>query len=217
MRQIPLALGGAALLALGACSGSGDAPAADETIPDAAETMAEAESVFFTLEVDGEVDGLDIGAADGTVTAAGDAEGSGVITAMGMDVEVSYVILGEDAYVKGFTGDYQQVPVGGDELPYNPTIILAGDGGIATLLSAYDEAEAEGTEEVDGVDAFRYRIVFDPEVFSDFIPAEGDWNEATVWFDQEHLRVVKAEFTEGDAAVTIHLSDYDEPVTIEAP
>lgn len=217
MRLIPLALGVVGALALGACSGSEDVPAADATIPDAAAAMAEVENVRFSLEVDGEVAGLDVSSAEGVVTSGGESEGSGVITALGMDVEVDYVIVGETAYVKGFTGGWQEVPVGDESLPYDPTVILSPDRGIAPLLAAYDSAEPVGTEEVDGVEAHRYEVVFDPETFARFIPAEGEWNTADVWFDTETLRVVKAEFSQGDATVTLRLTDYDESVTVEAP
>jgi lipoprotein LprG len=60
-------------------------------------------------------------------------------------------------------------------------------------------------------------MTFDYEVFTEFLPAAGDWNEATVWFDTETLRVLKAEFARGDETVTLTLSDYNEDVTIEAP
>ncbi|WP_051325929.1 LppX_LprAFG lipoprotein [Glycomyces tenuis] len=217
MKLIPLAAAALAALALAACSGSDEVPPADETLPDAAAAMAEVENVRFTLQVDGEVEGLEIKSADGVVTSGGEAEGTGVLTAMGMDVEVSYVIVGEDAYVKGFTGDYQQIPVGDEMLPYNPTLILDPGGGVAALLEAYESAEPQETEEVDGVDTDRYLVTFDPAAFSRFIPAEGEWNTATVWFDQETSRVVKAEFEQGGSTVTLTFSDYDESVSIEAP
>lgn len=217
MRPVPLALSGLALVLLtAACTGE-ESPPADDVIPAAAAAMAEVESVRFDLTVDGSVEGLSVKAADGVVTADGSAEGTGTITAFGVDVEVEYVIIGEDAYVKGFTGGFQQIPVGDDMLPYDPTILLAPDRGIAALLEAVDSAEPQEAEKVDGVDAYRYEVVFDPAVFGEFIPAEGDWNTATVWFDQETARVVKAEFSQGDATVALHLSDYDEPVTVEAP
>jgi lipoprotein LprG len=216
MRSLPLVLSALALVAAGACSGE-ETPPAEDVIPDAAVAMAEVESVRFDLAVEGNVDGLTVKAADGVVTADGAAEGTGTITALGMDLEVEYVIIGEDAYVKGLTGGYQQIPVGDEMLPYDPTVLLSPDRGVAALLEAVDSAEPQDTEEVSGFDTYRYEIVFDPAVFADFIPAEGDWNEATVWFDQETARVVKAEFAQGDATITILLSDYDDPVTIEAP
>lgn len=212
-----LAAAAAAVLALASCSGGEESPAADETIPDAAQAMAEVENVHFSLDVEGEIEGLEVSSAQGTVTADGEAEGDGVISAFGMDVEISYVILGEEAYVKGPTGDYQQIEVGGDELPYDPTVILSEDRGIAALLAAYDSAEPQETEEVDGTDAYRYEVTFDPETFQNFIPAEGEWNEATVWLDTETLHVLKAEFAQGDAKATLHLTDYNADVTIEAP
>lgn len=216
MRSIPLALAGLALLALTACTKE-EAPPADEMIPDAASAMAEVENVRFDLTVDGDVPGLDVKAADGVVTADGSAEGTGTLTAFGMDMEAEYVIINDEAWVKGPTGGFQQIPVGDDMLPYDPTVLLSPDQGVAALLNAVESAEPQGTEEVDGVDAHKYGIVFDPAVFAQFIPAEGDWNNATVWFDQETSRVVKAEFAQGDATVTLLLSDYDETVTIDAP
>ena len=217
MRFKPLAAAAAALLALASCSGGEESPAADETIADAARAMAEVENVHFALDVEGDIPDLEVSSAEGTVTADGDAEGTGVITAFGLDVEIAYVIVGDEAHVKGPTGGYQQIEVGGDELPYDPTVILSEDRGVAALLSAYDSAEPQETEEVDGAEAYRYLVTFDPETFQDFIPAAGEWNEATVWFDSETLRVVKAEFAQGDAKVTLHFTDYDQDVAIEAP
>lgn len=216
MRSIPLVLSALALVAVSACSGE-EAPSADDLIPDAASAMAEVESVRFDLAVDGEVPGFDVKAADGVVIADGSAEGTGTLTAFGMDVEAEYVIIGEDAWVKGPTGGFQQIPVGDEMLPYDPTILLDPDRGVAALLEAVEIAEPRDSEKVDGVDAYQYEVVLDPAVFAEFLPSEGDWNTATVWFDQETARVVKAQFAQNDATVTLLLSDYDESVTIEAP
>jgi lipoprotein LprG len=216
MRSTPLLLAGLAVLALTACSQE-EAPPADDLIPEAASAMESVESVRFDLTVDGEVPGLDVKAADGVVTAEGTAEGTGTLSMLGMDVEAEYVIIGEDAWVKGPTGDFQQIPVGDDMLPYDPTILLAPDRGIAALLDAVQSAEPQGAEEVDGVDAYKYEVVFDPAVFAQFIPAEGNWNTATVWFEQETARVVKAVFAQNDATVTLLLSEYDKSVQIDAP
>lgn len=217
MRSIPLVVTAGLALFVAACSGGGDLPPADEMLPDAAAAMGEVESVRFDLAVEGDVPGLDVKAADGTVTADGSAEGTGTLTAFGMDIEAEYVIIGEDAWVKGPTGGFQQIPVGDDMLPYDPTLLLDPDSGVAALLEAVESAEPEDTEAVDGVETYRYAVEFDPAAFATLIPAEGDWNTATVWFDQETSRVVKAEFSQGEATVTLLLSDYDEDVTIDAP
>ncbi|WP_205324199.1 LppX_LprAFG lipoprotein [Glycomyces sp. YM15] len=217
MRSIPLVVTAGLALFAAACSSGGDLPAADDFIPDTATAMREVESVRFDLTVDGEVPGLDVKAADGVVTADGSAEGTGTLTAFGMDIEAEYVIIGEDAWVKGPTGGFQQIPVGDDLLPYDPTLLLDTDSGVATLLEAVESAAPEDTETIDGVETYRYAVEFDPAAFATLIPAEGDWNAATVWFDQETSRVVKAEFAQGDATVTLLLSDYDEPVTIAEP
>ncbi|MDN3240975.1 LppX_LprAFG lipoprotein [Glycomyces tritici] len=218
MRSIPLVVTvGLALVAAAACSGGGDLPPADEMLPDAATAMRGVETVRFDLTVDGDVPGLDIKAADGQITADGSAQGTGTLTAFGMDIEAEYVIIGEDAWVKGPTGGFQQIPVGDDMLPYDPTLLLDPDSGVAALLETAESAEPEDTEDIDGTDTYRYAVEFDPAAFAALIPAEGDWNTATVWFDQETSRIVKAEFSQGDATVTLLLSDYDEPVTIAAP
>ncbi|MFB9658224.1 LppX_LprAFG lipoprotein [Glycomyces mayteni] len=221
MRSKLPVIGAAALaltaLAAGCSDGADEVPAADEVLPSASEVMAEVESVHFELAVDGEVEGLAVKSADGVVTADGDAEGTGTITALGMDLEVDYTIIGESAYVKGVTGGYQEIPVGDEMLPYDPTVLLDPGAGIAALLNAVETATPEDTEAVGGFDTYRYEVVFDPAAFAEFLPAAGDWNTATVWFDEETLRVVKAEFAQGDATVTLLLDDYDKPVDIEAP
>ncbi|RRR99198.1 LppX_LprAFG lipoprotein [Glycomyces terrestris] len=214
-------LTGAALAAcalLAACSGGADdLPPADEALPSAAAAMAAAESVHFELTVDGDVEGLAVERADGVVTADGEAEGAGVITALGMDLEIDYTIVGDSAYVKGATGGYQEIPVGDEMLPYDPTVLLDPDRGVAALLDAVESATPEDAETIDGVATYRYEVVFDPAAFAEFLPAAGDWNTATVWFDQERLRVVRAEFAQGDATVALAFDDYDEPVEIVAP
>jgi lipoprotein LprG len=216
MRSTPLLLAGLSLLAFTACSQE-EAPPADDFIPEAASAMAEVENVRFDLTVDGEVPGLNVKAADGVVTSDGAAEGTGTLTMLGMDIEAEYIVIGDEAWVKGPTGGFQQIPVGDEMLPYDPTVLLAPDSGVAALLNAVDSAEPQGTEVVDGMDTYKYEVVFDQAVFAQFIPAEGDWNTATVWFDQETSRVVKAEFAQGDATITLLLSDYNETVTIDAP
>ncbi|WP_335990108.1 LppX_LprAFG lipoprotein [Glycomyces sp. MUSA5-2] len=220
MRTAPPKLVGVlvALTVLAACSdGADEVPAADEVLPSASEVMAEVESVHFELTVDGEVEGLSVKSADGVVTADGEAEGTGTITALGMDLEVDYTIVGDSAYVKGVTGGYQEIPVGDEMLPYDPTVLLDPGAGIAALLNAVETATPEDTEAVGGFDTYRYEVVFDPAAFAEFLPAAGEWNTATVWFDEETLRVVKAEFAQGDATVTLLLDDYNEPVDIAVP
>lgn len=212
------ALAFSAVCSLAACSDPADGmPSGDEVVPSASAVMAEVESVRFELEVDGEVEGLTVKSADGVVTADREAEGTGVITALGMDLEVDYTIIGDSAYVKGVTGGYQEIPVGDEMLPYDPTVLLDPGHGISALLDAVETATPEDTEAVGGYDAYRYDVVFDPAAFAEFLPAAGDWNNATVWFDEETLRVVKAEFAQGDATVTLLFDDYNEPVEIVAP
>lgn len=219
MRSRLLVPGALALAVIAsACSEpADDLPAVDEVMPSSAAVMAEVETVDFELTVDGEVEGLGVKRAEGTVTAEGEAEGTGTITALGMDLEVDYVIIGDSAYVKGPTGDYQEIPVGDEMLPYDPTVLLDPGHGIAALLNAVETATPQDTEGVGGFDAYRYEVVFDPAAFAEFLPAAGDWNTATVWFDEETLRVVKAEFAQGDATVTMLFSEYNRPADIAAP
>lgn len=217
MNLRPLAAA-AAVLALAACTGV-ESPPADGMLPDAAEAMAEVANVHFsvTVEGEGEVPGLDILSATGIVTADGSAEGDAVVSLSSADRSVEYVIIGEEAYVKDPTGTFQQIEIGGDELPYDPTVILDPDRGIATLLAAYNTAEPQETDEIDGTEVYCYEMTFDGAVFTAFLPAAGDWNQATVWFDTETLLVLRAEFTRRDQTITLNLSDYNADVTIEHP
>jgi len=217
MNLRPLAAS-AAVLALAACTGV-ESPPADSILSDAAETMAQVANVHFSLVVDGggEVPGLDVSSASGTVTSTGSAEGDAVVTLPDTDPTVEYVIIGDDAYIKDPTGAFQQVEIGGDELPYDPTVILDPDRGIAALLATYSWPEPQETDEIDGTAAYCYEMAFDGTLITEFLPAAGDWNTATLWFDIETLHVLRAEFTRRDQAITLNLSDYDAEVTIEHP
>jgi lipoprotein LprG len=208
----------AALLALAACTGV-ESPPADDVLPDAAQAMAEVANVHFsvTVEGEGEVPGLDIFSATGTVTADGSAEGDAVVSLSSAGRSVEYVIIGDDAYVRAPSGVFEQVEVGGDELPFDPTVILDPNRGIASLLAADPWTEPRETDVVDGTEAYCYKMSFDGAAFTAFLPAAGDWNNATLWFDTQTLRVMRAEFSRGDQTITLKLSDYDADVTIEHP
>jgi lipoprotein LprG len=91
------------------------------------------------------------------------------------------------------------------------------------LMATARAARTEAREQVDGHDA--YRIGFTPSdaVMSVLIPGIGAGSAAKVWLAVDSKRLLQAAFTlpatssaKGGQA-TIRFTDYDAPVTINAP
>jgi len=210
----------------GGDNGSGDGPDAAGLLRDAAAATREVETVRFTLQVDGEVEGISISAADGRLTKDGEVEGTAVITATGQPVETEFVVVGDTLYLKGPTGGYQQLPASVAASIYDPTKILDDNLGLAALVAGATQPTVQGREDVDGVDAYRVSVVFAKNNLGILLPGVGATADlpGEVWLAaDEPNRPLKAKVdvpANGSAAggtVTITLSEFNNPVDITPP
>lgn len=227
-RTRPLvALLGVLLAVLAGCTKKntpkGDLPAADGLLQAAAADMRAVNTVRFAIEATGTVAGLALRRAEGVLTRSGEAQGKAQVEQFGTNIELDFIVKGDKMYIKGPTGGYQQVPLSLASAVYDPSVILNPDKGVANMLATATEAKTEAREAVNGVDAYRVSAKLNSQAVSAVVPGVSGDITGQLWIGVERPRLLKTTFAvpgqSGTAAgtVTITLSDFDAPVTINAP
>lgn len=231
MRRILVALFACVATVLPACSAEeggdqGDSlPDAAGLLADAAKSTADIRSAHFTLTVNGKVPGLDVQSAEGDLTReggdAGAAQGSVKMTLFGSLFEGDFVIVDDKAYIKGPTGDHQELPASLIANLYDPAAILDPSRGIANVLSKVQDPVTEAAEEIDGVPTYRVKGKAAEDVVANLVPGVSSDVDITFWLRQDRgHQPVKASVAvpaEGSPTVDVTLSDVDKPVEITAP
>jgi len=221
-----LAVGGLALSILTAGAGgctkkspkASDLPPGSQLMADGDKAMAGVKSAHFKIEVTGKINGLTVQQAEGDLTREGSAQGNAKVEQLGMLVELGFVIIGQDLYLKGPTGSYQKLPLSVAASVYDPSAILDPERGAAKLLRTAKNPKTEALEKVDGKDAYKVSFEPDTSAVSALIPTSVTGLTGLVWLYADSKRIAKTEFKfpEG-GVVTVTFTNYDAPVTINAP
>lgn len=213
-----------------ACS-SADSPG-DSSLPDGGQLLeqsaaatADVKSAHFTLQVNGEVPGLSVKKADGDLTReggpAGAAKGTVSMELAGSLIEGEFVLVDDTLYIKGATGGYQELPASMVRSLYDPAAILDPERGIAKVLGSVQNPKTEGTEDIDGVAAYKVSGRVTKDVVADLVPGIDSDVDITFWLRQDgQHQPVKASVKvpgDGDPTVDVTLSDIDKQVEITAP
>jgi lipoprotein LprG len=222
-----------ALVALASCTGdksksngnqaAGDLPAADTLLKESAAAMRDIKTAKFLITADGAVAGLNLRRAEGTLTKEGSAQGSAQIDQAGLNVELTFVIVGDSIYLKGPTGGYQKLPLALAASVYDPSAILNPDKGIAKVLSTASEGKTEAKEAVDGKDAWRVAAKMTAADLSTIVPGVTTAVPGKLWISTSDKRLLKATFTLPDVGetkggtVTVTFTEFDAPANISAP
>ncbi|HEX2131170.1 MAG TPA: LppX_LprAFG lipoprotein [Actinophytocola sp.] len=226
MRRILLAVLACTAVTATACTSdepAGDLPDGGELLADAAASTAEIQSAHFTLTVNGDVPGLDVQSAEGDLTREGDGGARGTVSMMlmGSLFEGEFVLLGDKAWIKGPTGDHQELPAAMVVNLYDPAAILDPERGVANVLSNVQDPVTEGTEDVDGVATYRVKGTVARDVITNLVPGLDSDVDVTFWLRQdEGHQPVKASVAvpaEGDPTVDVTLSDVGKQVDITPP
>lgn len=221
------------LVALAACTPdkpktSGNSPAAAlpagaTLLTESAAAMRDIKTAQFLITADGTIAGLSLRRAEGTLTKEGSAKGTAQVDQGGLNVELTFVIVGDKIYLKGPTGGYQTLPLSLAASVYDPSAILSPDRGIAKVLSTATGATTEASEAVGGKDAWRVAVAVNSTDLQTIIPGVTGTVPGKVWIGSADKRLLKATFTlppAGDAkggTVTVTFTAFDAPVTISAP
>ncbi|GAB3446938.1 LppX_LprAFG lipoprotein [Actinophytocola sediminis] len=227
MRRILLAVLACAAAAATACSSdepAGDLPAGAGLLEDASATTAKIESAHFTLTVNGEVPGLDVRSAEGDLTREGDggaAKGTVSMNLLGQLFEGEFVLVEDKVWIKGPTGDHQELPASMVANLYDPGAILDPERGVAKVLAEVQEPVTEGEEDIDGDATYRVKGKVAKDVVASLVPGIDSDVDITFWVlkDGDH-RPVKASVAvpaDGDPTVDVTLTDVGKQVDITPP
>jgi lipoprotein LprG len=192
-------------------------PAGDTLVKDSATAMREIKTAQFLITADGEVAGLSLRRAEGTLTKEGSAKGTAQVDQAGAAVELEFVIVGDKIYLKGPTGGYQTLPLTLAATVYDPSAILDPDRGIAKVLGSATGATTEASEPVDGKDAWRVAVTTTGADLAGLIPGVTGSIPAKLWIADADKRLLKAAFTLSGGTATVTFKEFDAPVTISAP
>lgn len=204
----------AALVAglLTACS-SGPLPDGSRLLSESSAAMRSVTSTKMRIDVDGTLPGLPIKSANGVLTKQGSAQGTVSLDMGQQPFDLSFVIIGKDAYLRGPTGGFRKL----SSLPYDPTKILDPQQGVAAVLASGTNPQTQDEEQVDGVDTYLVDATFPAARLRQLVPGYDQTQPSKVWIGARDHRVVQAEFPVPDGKLTLHMSDYDAPVDITPP
>lgn len=228
----PLALIGAHLLLLTAlvgCTADDDPatdstgtaavlPAAEEILQAAATELATVKTARFDISTEGTADVLGIRAADGVITAEGDAQGQAQLDQGGSVVELSFVVKGGTLHVKGLTGGWQTLPLSLAASVYDPTAMLTPDRGVANLVRT-TTGTTQARETLDGVDTYRIEGELNGAALGGLVPGVTENVTGTLWVgaDRRLLHRVSFPAPGQGGSVTVTFTEFDAPVTISEP
>jgi lipoprotein LprG len=185
--------------------------------------MRDVKTARFVIEAEATIADVPVRGADAQLTREGSAKGAIRIDQGGGIVEFQFVIIGQKLWLKGPTGSFQELPLAMASGIYDPSAILDPERGVAKLLSTATEAKTQARESVDGVDAYRVSAKFDPAAVAALVPGAGEGVTGRVWVGVERKLPVRMTFSlpaQGGGkpgTVTVKFSEYDAPVTINAP
>lgn len=234
--SIRIALSGIALIILvgcGATSGDDEDQAdvnLDEVLSDASAQLAETESMYFTLEVEGDTlidpaGTLRLLNAEGVLQRPDRVEVTFQVRALGTaTLSIRMITLGTDAWTTDpVTGNWITAP---EEFGYNPAVLYDDQDGLGPVLDRIIDPEMEDTEEINGRECYRIVGTVDEDVIGPVTSNTMSGGDADlhVWIDVEDSRIHQVHLIENEAAETeapatwiMELSQHGEQVTIEPP
>lgn len=204
------------------CSGSGgqgtaSLPSGAALLADSAKAMREVTSTRFALDVTGNAPGVQLRSAKGQLTREGSAQGTANVDEGRQLLELGFVIIGQDLYLRPPTGPIQKLPLSFAGTVYDPSVILNPDRGIAAGLASGRDASTEAREQADGVDSYRLTVTFPAQPLGAVVPGLAADKPSTIWVAAQGSRLIKAEFPLTYGSVTAHFSEFDAPVQITPP
>ena len=205
-------------------------PEVSEILAGAAEQLEDTESMAFTMEIEGTtyVDGAEsirLEGAEGVMQRPDRVDVTFTAEVLGMQqISIRMITIGEEAWITDIvTGKWVTSP---PEFGYNPAVLYDPDDGLAPLMEQMTEKNLEGSEKIDGRDAWHVSAEVDGDVISKMTSGtmSGSSQSVELWIDKETsdiLRIKIAEPTDEDiedpATWILTLSKHNEDVTIENP
>lgn len=215
----------AAAALVAGCSSSkhagGPLPDAATLVKEAATTTADLKSAHLALTADGKIKNLPVKTLDGDLTnqPSTAAKGAATITLLGSDVDVKFVVIDGDLYGAISGDDYDNY--GPAEKIYDVGAILDPHRGLANMLSTLTDAHADGRETINGQQTVRVTGKAPADAVNKLASQlkATDALPCTVWIQEggDHDLVQAKLEPSSDTAITMTLSNWNAPVTVEKP
>ena len=191
---------------------------ATEVLAKSSAVMAAVTSAKFSLAIDGELPTVIVQSAQGDLTAAGDAQGTAKIVQLGQLIEVEFVLVGGDLYIKGPTGGFGKVPAALAGGIYDPSAILDPERGVAKVLTSVTNPTITST---DG-GSWQVSGTVPAAVAAELVPGIANDVAALLTISMATSELTAAQFTlDGSdgkpATAKVELSDLNETVSISPP
>jgi lipoprotein LprG len=189
-----------------------------ELLTGSAAAMKAVTSAHFTLTVAGQLPDLQVQGAEGDLTSAGNAKGTAKIIQFGQLVQVDFVIVGKDLYIKGPTGGFTKIPAAMAGAIYDPTAILSPDKGVAKVLGSVTKP---ATPVVAG-SSYHVTGTVPKAAAAPLVPGIASDVAGTFTIDKISLRstevLLRLKGSDGKpATVDLALSDFNKTVAVSAP
>jgi lipoprotein LprG len=201
--------------------GGNGLPDGTALLTESAAAMEAVETVHIVLDISPPVGALPIERAEGDLERGGDAMGTIQLILGAQLIEVEFVVIGEDAWLKYPTGGWVQA--GSIANIYDPSAILDPERGVANLLTTATNARTDGEETVGDVDTWRVKVDINQDAANTLVPGVPDGLTGTVWVDKESKRMVKAVVdapasgASPAATITLEMTNFDAAVDISEP
>lgn len=186
-------------------------------LADSAKAMREVTTTHFAVEVEGNSPGVQLRSAEGQLTRTGSAKGIAKVDEGAQLLELQFVIIGQDIYLRPPTGPVQKLPLSFAGTVYDPSVILNPDRGIAAALASGTGPTTETREQVDGVDTYRLQVKFPAQPLGSLVPQLAQDKTSEIWVATQGSRLIKAQFPTTYGSTTVHFADFDAPVDITPP
>lgn len=202
----------------------GPLPDGKTLVSQSANSTKDLKSAHLVLTVIGKVAGLPVKNLTGDLTTSPStaAQGNAQITLGGQDISADFVVIGGDLYTNALNpGDKTMTDVGPASQVYDPSAILNPDTGLANVLANFNDAKAEGRDQISGqttvrvsgnVSADAVNKIAAPFKATAPVPA-------TVWIVENgdhQLAQVSLQKSQGNN-VQMTLSNWNKPVQINKP
>ncbi|WP_459799193.1 LppX_LprAFG lipoprotein [Herbidospora sp. RD11066] len=193
-----------------ACSSTteGGLPAAPDVLKKSATAMSAVKTVAFSLTTEGNPP-IPVKTAEGDLTREGDAKGKLQIM-IGALQELEFVLAGDSVYIKGPTGGFQK-SMSREQLAalYDPSAVVTA---VPTLLSS-----ATGSKIEEQGESYKVSVTLPGDPLKKIVPGVTGDQPGTLLIDKATSRVTSIDLPLNGGTVKVALTNYDAPVTIEAP
>ncbi len=205
-------------------SAGGPLPDGKTLVQQSAATTKNLKSAHLVLTVAGKIPGLPVRTLSGDLTTSPNtaAKGNAQLNYLGQDISADFVVVGGDLYTNALNpGDPSMTDVGPAAQVYDPSALLSPDTGVANVLANFNDAKAEGREQISGQTTVRVTGTVSADAVNKIAAPFKATKPvpATAWIVESgdhQLAQINLQYSQGNN-VQMTLSNWGQPVQVSKP